>query len=132
MKTSTYARNSQLDRFSLLANGGFLRIFTGPQPATADASPAKTVQMISEHRLSIPAFGSAYGGQLKSNSISDDPDARISATASWFRVTQMDGSTVLFDGSIGDRDSSADLKMNPQIQARARVIVESITITQPY
>ena len=129
MKTSTYARNVQLDRFGLLANGGFLRIYTAPQAGSPDDKIPNNAQLISEHRLAVPAFASAFAGTLKANKIEDDPDARLSATAAWCRLTQMDGSTVLFDGTVGEGEN--DLKMNPRIQAHARVTIEGMTINQP-
>lgn len=130
MKTSTFARNTQLDEIASLAAAGFLRLYSAPMAESPDVAVPRDAQLISEHRLSSPAFEGAFNGTIKAKPIADDPEARVSATAAWFRVTQSNGASVLWDGTVGERGSDMNFT-RPNIQAKARVSISTLTITQP-
>jgi hypothetical protein len=112
---------------AVLANSGFLRLYDGAQPATADTAVGAQV-LLAELTFGSPAFGAASGGVAAANAIAQDTTANNSGTASWFRVLKSDGSTVLFDGSVGT--SSANLVLNSTaISAGVAVSVTSLTFT---
>jgi hypothetical protein len=98
-KLSNVSVSTEADAFAVLFNAGYLRIYDGDQPATADA-PLTTQVLLAELRFPNPAFGSAASGVITANAI-DPVNAGASGLASWFRCTQSDGATVLMDGSVG-------------------------------
>lgn len=128
MKTSIVARNAQLNALAPLANDGYLRMYTGSQPATPETAASGT--LLAELRLAATAFGAAAAGVITANAITADSAANASGDAGWFRVYQSDGATALWDGSVGT--SGADLNLNAAaIAAGANVSVSSLTYTLP-
>ena len=129
LKVSTTARNAELDALAPLANSGYIRIYTTAQPTNADtALGAQT--LLAELRFNATAFPGASSGVLTANAITDDSSADATGTAAWYRALKSDGTTVLWDGSVGT--SSADLVLNSvAIQIGARVSITSLTYTLP-
>jgi len=124
---SETAVNAQADRLGTLANNGFIRIYDGDQPATAD-DPITDQNQLCELLLGSPAFGAASGGTITANAITPDPDADDTGNASWFRVYESDGVTALWDGSVGE--SNCDININSvAIQQHANVSLTSFSHT---
>ena len=110
-----------------LANNGFLRIYDGTQAATADTAVGAQV-LLAELTFGATAFGAASAGVATANAITQDSSANATGTASWFRVLQSNGTTVLFDGSVGT--SGANLNLNSvAISSGAAVQVTALTFT---
>lgn len=129
LKTSIVARNAELDALAVLANSGKLRIYDGSQPATPETAISGQ-NLLAELTMNATAFGAASGGVITANAITSDTDADATGTASWYRLFQSDGTTVLWDGSVGT--SSADIVMNSvAIQIHAQVSVSILTYTLP-
>jgi hypothetical protein len=82
-----------------LANGGYLKFYTGPQPANGNTA-ITTQTLLASLPLSATAFGNAVGGLATSNALTP---ATIAATGTpvWARVFKSDGVTQLFDLSVG-------------------------------
>ena len=57
MKTSISARNTELDALGPQANNGYLRIYTGAQPATPETAASGT--LLAELRFNATAFGAS-------------------------------------------------------------------------
>ncbi len=128
-KTAVAIRNAMLDALGDQADNGYLRIYDGTQPADADTA-ITTQTLLAELRLNAAAFPAASGGVLTANAITGDAAANATGTATWFRVLKSDGTTVLFDGSVGT--SGANLNLNSvAIQSGAAVDVTSLTYTLP-
>lgn len=128
-RLSNVAVNAAADAVCALANTGYLRIYDGTQPATADTAITTQVKL-AELRFGATAFGASAAGVATANAITSDTDADATGTASWFRVLKSDGTTVLFDGSIAT--SGADGTINSTaIQIHAQVDVSSCTYTHP-
>lgn len=126
VKMANAAVNEQADRLATLANAGYLRIYDGAQPATADTALSGQ-NLLAELTFGTPAFGSAVAGVITANPITADSDAKLTGTASWFRVAKSDG-TPLWDGSAGT--SGCDLNLNSTaIQLHANVSVSSLAHT---
>ena len=127
-KLSDTAANAAVNAVTALANSGLLRIYDGTQ--AADANTAVGVQvLLAELTLNATAFGAAVAGVATANAITADASANASGTATWFRVVKSDGTTVLFDGSVGT--SGANLNLNSvAISIGAQVAVTSFTYTQ--
>lgn len=106
--------NSQANSLATLLNSGYLRIYDGTQPATADTAISTQV-LLAELRFNATAAPSASGGVLTFNAITADSSADASGTAAWFRALKSDGTTVVMDGSVGT--------------ATANMILSTTTIT---
>jgi hypothetical protein len=127
-RLSNAAASAAADAVCALLNSGYLRLFDGSQPTTADDAITTQVQL-AELRFSATAFGSASGGVASANSITADASADATGTASWFRAYKSDGTTVVFDGSIGT--SGANLNLNSvAISAGAQVSVSGFSYAQ--
>jgi len=129
LKLSNAAVNAEADAFSDLLDNGYLRIYSGTQPATADTALSGNT-LLAELRFSNPASGAAVAGVITFSAITSDTSADATGTATFFRALKSDGTSVVFDGSVGT--ASADLVLNSvAIQAGADVDVISLQHTIP-
>ncbi len=127
-KRSNAAVNAAADAVCDLLDNGYLRIYDGTQPTTADTA-ITTQTKLAELRFNATAFPAASAGVATANAITADTSADATGTASWFRALKSDGTTVVFDGSVGT--SSADLVLNSvAISSGAQVSVTSFTYTE--
>ena len=108
LKLSNNVVNPQADALSDLADNGYLRIYDGTQPATADTAITTQV-LLAELRFNTTAAPAASNGVLTFNAITQDSSANNTGTASWFRALKSDGSTALFDGSVGTSGSDINI-----------------------
>ena len=97
--------NGQGDNFSARLNNGYLRIYDGTQPATADTAIGAQV-LLAELRFNATAAPATVNGLVTFNAITADASANASGTASWFRALSSDGTTVVYDGSVGTATSN--------------------------
>lgn len=97
--------NAQADALGTLLDNGYLRLYDGAQPATADTAVSTQV-LLAELRFAADAFPAAVGGLLTANAITADSAANATGTASWFRALKSDGTTVVLDGSVGTADAN--------------------------
>lgn len=127
-KRSDTAANAACDAMAALANSGKLRIYDGTQPANADTA-ITTQNLLAELTMNGTAFGAAVAGVATANAITSDASADATGTATWFRLTRSNGTTVICDGSVGTAD--ADLVLNTtSIVAGAAVAVSAFTLTE--
>ena len=128
-KVSNAGVNAAVDALAALANTGYLRLYDGAQPTNADTAVGAQV-LLAELRLNATAFGASSAGVATAGAITSDTDANATGTAAWFRVLKSDGTTVLWDGSVGT--SGCDLNINSTaIQIHAQVDVTAFTCTLP-
>lgn len=111
---------------------GSIQIRSGTQPAQADDAPTGT--LLVSMNLPEPAFGAAVdndpGAIATANAISNVA-ASGTGTATWFRVTDGDGNTVM-DGDCGEGGSGADMILdNADINSGQDVQVNSWTVEMP-
>lgn len=111
---SNAAVNAEADALGALLNNGYLRVYSGSQPATADTAIGAQV-LLAELRFSATAFPAASAGVLTANAITADSSADASGTAAWYRALKSDGTTVVMDGTVGT--------------ASANMIIATTTIT---
>lgn len=129
LKTSIAARNAALDAIGPLANGGFLRIYDGAQPATPETAVGAQT-LLAELTMGNPAFGAAANGTITANAITSDTSINATGTATWYRLVRSDGTTSLWDGSAGVTGS--DLNLNTvSLVANAQLAITSLTFTLP-
>lgn len=125
---SSQARNAAADAICALLNSGKLRIYDGAQPANPNTA-ISTQTLLAELTFGATAFGAASAGVATANAITGDTSADATGTATWFRTLKSDGTTPVFDGSVGT--SNADLILGSvAIQAGAAVNVTSATYTE--
>lgn len=118
------------DAMAGLLDSGYIRIYSGTQAATADTAIGVQV-LLAELRFGATAFGAAAAGVNTANAITADSSANATGTATWFRCLKSDGTTVVYDGSVGT--ASADLVLNTtSIVSGATVSITALTLTQSH
>lgn len=131
-RISNAAATAEADAFSDQLDNGYLRIYdstggTG-QPATVDTAIGSQV-LLAELRFSATASPAASNGVITFSALTADASANASGTASWFRAFKSDGTTAIWDGSVGT--SGATLNLNSvAISSGAEVSVTSLTYTR--
>ena len=99
-KLSTQARDVQLNALAARFNNGYLRIYTGAQPATPNTAASGT--LLAELRFPSPAFATVSGGgPLVANPIIEDASGDATGTPGWYRCLESDGTTPILDGTVG-------------------------------
>ena len=127
-KRTNLAANAAADAMAVLCNTGWLRIYDGAQPATADTAVGAQV-ILAELRFSATAFPAAVAGVATANAMTADSSANATGTAAWFRVFKSDGTTLVYDGSVGT--ATSDLILNTvSIVIGASVSITSLTLTE--
>lgn len=112
--------NAEANAFGTLFNTGYLRIYTGAQPANANTALSGQTLLV-ELRFAATAFPSATNGVLTANAIIAAV-ASATGTAAWFRCLQSDGTTVLMDGTC-------DISGNtPNLTLPTTSIVQNVTV----
>lgn len=126
---SNTAANAATNAVVDLLDSGYLRIYDGTQAVTADTAISSQT-LLAELRFGATAFGASSEGAATAEAITADASANATGTATWFRALKSDGSTIVFDGSVGT--AAADLILNSvDITAAQTVEVTSFTYTQP-
>lgn len=127
-KLANASASAAADAVVDLLDAGLLRIYDGTQATNADTAVGAQV-LLAELTFGTPAFGAASNGVATANAITSDSSANATGTASWFRAVRSNGTTVVFDGSVGT--ATSDLVLNSvAIQAGAAVSISSLTYTQ--
>ena len=126
---TTAIRNGMLNSMITPANSGKLRIYGGSVPANADAALGGAT-LLAELTMNATSFPSASGGVLTANAITSDASADATGTATFFRILQSDGTTVIAQGTVTATGGGGDLQLaTVSIVAAATVSVSLLTIT---
>ena len=129
-RQSSVAVNAAVNAICRLLDGGFLRIYSGSQPDSAEDGLRQTTELLVEMRWGSPAFKSSVDGAAQSLPIISGKPSVAAGKASFFRALAKDGATVIFDGSVGE--TQADMIFpDVRIQHGALVKVESFRFTLP-
>lgn len=120
-------RSRAADAVLVRANSGSLRIYSGTAPANIDAALGAAV-LLATLPLSATAFGAASSGVATANAITS-ATAAASGTASFFRVLESDGTTGVYQGTVGTTGAELNLS-SVSILAGGTVSVSSMTYTQ--
>jgi hypothetical protein len=133
--SDTFAK-AAVDAGCALANAGKLRVYSGAQPTDANtAIGAQT--MLGEFTMNATAFAASVASGTAptrsavatANAISNIT-AAATGTAAWFRLLKSDGTTVLFDGTVGL--SGSDLNLTDiTLTAGETMSVSSFTVSNP-
>lgn len=127
-KYSVASNNAALDARSARLANGYLRIYSGAQPADTSVAIAGQTLLL-ELRFGAPAFGPAAAGVAAALALAV---ATILATgvATWFRCLQADGVTAEVDGSVGTANANL-IMASTNLQQGADGYVQSLTLTAP-
>lgn len=129
MQIAYATANAACDAIAALCNNGYIRIYTASKPANADTALSGQT-LLAELRFAATAFGSASNGVATAGTITSDSSADNTGTAAWFRVLASNGTTVIYDGTVGT--SGCDLNLNTtSITSGAQVAITALTITVP-
>jgi hypothetical protein len=124
---SDAAAKAATDAVCALCNGGTVQIRSGAQPANANAAATGTLLVTLGFSATAFAPAGATGGQAAANAITS-ANAVATGTAAWFRALKSDGTTAVFDGSVGT--SAADLVLSSvALTSGGNVAVSSLTYT---
>lgn len=127
-KRSNAAATAACNAMTALLNNGYLRIYDQTQPTNANTAIGAQV-LLAELRFAATAFPTAVNGVATANAMTADASANATGTATWFRCLSSDGTSVVYDGSVGT--SAADLILNTvSIVLAATVTVTALTITE--
>lgn len=103
-KLSDLVVNAQGDALASLLTNGFIDIYDGAQPDSAD-SPT-TARLCVTLRFGSPAFASAQKGMLAANPIKSGVAVADAEPATWARLYKEDHKTAVMDVSVGTRDAN--------------------------
>ena len=108
LKYSNGTRDAQQQGLITFAgSGAIINIYSGTQPVNANTAISGQTLLVS---LVVPGtFGTDSNGTITVGSVNNGT-AVASGTASFFRITKADGTTVVMDGSVGV--SGADMNLN--------------------
>jgi len=104
----------------------FIRIYDGSRPATGASI---TTQNLLAELTCAATLGTVSNGVLTFNTITQDPTANNTGTASWFRIVRSDGTTFCVDGSAGTSGSDMNL-VSTSIVSGTPVQITSGTFTE--
>lgn len=131
LRDSVAIRNARLDAITTFAGvSARLRLYSGTKPA--NAAGAITGTLLVELVCNATAFAAAAAsGVLTANAITNGTGtagAGAGTTATHFRLFKTDGTTVVFDGTVGNATSDLILD-NTNIATGQTVSVTSFTRT---
>ena len=125
---SIEAANAAARSLTALANGGYLRIYSGAQPEMPDA-PVESQTLLAELRFAQNAFQAPVLGIAHAAPLVADTNAASDGEPAWFRVFKSDGMSALWDGSAGQSDCDLIVQAK-KIVSGAMVEFKSLTYTQ--
>ncbi len=127
MRMAVARRNELLDALTNEANSGKLRYYSGTRPTNADTALSGNT-LLAELTLNATSAGAASGGVWTANAITSDSSADATGTATFARLFQSDGTTVIADFSLGTSGTEV-IVSTTSIVAAAVVSASSMTIT---
>jgi len=109
MQSSSVWRLASANAMAPLANNGVLRIYSGGIPDPDAAAPLAGGALLTAHTMAATAFSSVTddgtNAVMVAGSIASDTAPSNSGVATYFRVFQSDGTTVLGQGTAGTTGS---------------------------
>jgi hypothetical protein len=121
--------NAQADALARLLDSGYLRIYSGTQPASSDTAITDQV-LLAELRFNSVSSLAATDGVLTFNAITSDDAANATGTATWFRCVKTNGTSAVLDGTVGATGSNCNLELaTASIVVNARISVTSFVHT---
>ena len=129
--SDTTANAMQSAKIALM-NGGAIQIFAGPQPANANTALSGNT-LLATLTFSATAFNAPVAGSSTANPIQSGT-AITSGIASFARIYQSDGMTVVMDAAIGSPSTNPSAYITLEttsIEAGGLVSIESLVDSCP-
>jgi len=143
IRLSTGMRNGLCGTWGVkeILNGGFIGIYTGGQPASADLAETGSLLVTISTTSGTAAtdgitFGTAASGELPKSASVWSGLVSVAGIAGWFRVydvnhtTGSNGTAVRFDGNCGVSGSDMVLSNTSQTVG-ATLTIDAATFTEP-
>lgn len=128
IQLSNEAANAEADAIARLLDNGYLRIYDGAQPATANTAVG-TQNLLAELRFAATSAPAAAAGVLTFSTIAAAV-AALTGTAAWFRALKSDGTSAVFDGTVGTTSANMILAaLAIQANVQTQVSVSNFTYT---
>jgi hypothetical protein len=99
LRYATARRNAMMDDARTALAGGSIKVYSGTQPANANAALSGNT-LLATLTLASPAGAASSGGTFTFGTITSGT-AAATGTASFARVFQSDGTTVVCDMDVG-------------------------------
>ncbi len=125
---SDAAASAAADAVCALLDGGYLKIYDGTMPASADTATT-TQEFLAELRWNVRAFRGAAKGLALANPLRQDVPVAATGTARWFRAVKADGVTPVFDGTVGKTGATLNLK-SVALSEGAEIVVTDFSYQQ--
>lgn len=126
-RISTLAATASASAVASLLDHGFLDLYDGIQPESPDVAVSNQ-RRLARLGFDSPAFAVA-SGIATANHIYPDRSAKSTGDATWFRTYRSDGTTPVFDGSVGTSDSNIMLNTTA-IEKSSEVSVSGLVYSQ--
>lgn len=126
---SLEAVNAQANALAPLLNSGYIRIYEGAQPDSADDAITDQI-LLAELRFAATAFPAAVAGVLTANAIVADASANATGEAEFARLFKSNGTSPIADGTVGTSDANI-LLSTTSITVGTAVSIAALVITVP-
>jgi hypothetical protein len=131
MRIAVTRRNEMLDSIRDNFASGKLRIYAGTRPTNADTALSGNT-LLAELTFAATAFPAASGGTLTANAITQDSAADATGTATFARLFEADGTTVICDLSVTATGGGGEIEFaTTSFVANAAIQVTALTISLP-
>jgi hypothetical protein len=130
VRVTAALRNARLDAIKTAidagAGAGTIKIYTGTQPANADAGLSGNT-LLGTLTFTDPSAPGAASGVLTFSAITQDTAADATGTATWARIADSTGATV-FDCDVGTSGATINLNTT-SIVTGGPIQISSFTLT---
>jgi hypothetical protein len=131
VRYATVRRNAMMDDVRTALAGGSIKIYDGTMPANANASLSGNT-LLGTLGLASPAGSASSSGTFTFGTITSDTDADATGSASFARLFQSDGTTVVCDCEVGTSGSGAPIILNTlSITIHGTISMSSGTLSIP-
>lgn len=130
MRLAVARRSAAVTTLITPSNSGKLRVYSGTRPTNADTALSGNT-LLAELTMNATSFTES-GGVLTGNAIASDSAADATGTATFVRLLQSDGSTVVADFGVttGSPAAGTEVQLNTtSIVQNAVVSCSAFTIT---
>lgn len=118
-----------LDTYANTGGAGKIIIYNGTEPATADTALSGNTALAT-FTCSNPMFGAASSGTITLAGVPLTVAATATGTATFFRIFQNNGTTVVAQGTVGTSGQQLNLNTT-SITSGVNVTITSGTINMP-
>jgi hypothetical protein len=133
---SDAAAAAQVAAVGALCNSGTIKVYTGSQPTDANTAVGAQV-LLGTFTFNATAFGTPSPSGSAPSRVSSaaagsisDISAVASGTAAWFRAIKSDGTTVVYDGSVGTTGCDLNLT-DTSITSGEAMSISSFALSAP-